>query len=841
MSKGIIKTIVFGIVFVAAVIIFSFATNHTNEDLTTEMKEASFPVVSLYYEKEQVNELFGYKDEMNALYMRDSITPIGTDRILPVRIQTYGYRVDGLSYEIRSMDTSRLIVDQKVEDYTNEKNTVTADLTIENLLEEGQEYLMILKLTSGKETIRYYTRIIEPSDCYVKESIDFAKNFHDTSLNKDTAGTLATYVEPNASGDNSTLNKVDIHSTLNQISWADFKGEQLTQPTVSVKEINTSYNVILLDYIMTSAGDGEELEYYNVEEYYRVRYTNDRLYLLNYERNMSQIFRGENSNFYDNHIQLGIRDGEIQYKENENGNIVCFVQEGELWSYNANESRLSKVFSFRGYEGMDDRENNDAHDIRIIKTDEAGSVDFVVYGYMNRGDHEGEVGICVYHYDSVANTVEEELFIPSDKSYEVMKAELGRLMYENESGCFYIMMNGSVYQIDMKTLECKELVNGLTENGYAVSESHRYVAYTKGEANQASAVSVLDLETGDTFEVSADAGNYIRPLGFMEDDFIYGEAKTDMVTVDTAGNTVYPMHCVRILATGEADHPQLKSYEKDGYYISGIEIKDYTIYLNRMQYNGVAYVDADQDTIMNREADTDELVTVASTVTEEKQTQYQLVLTSEEELTAKKLQTPEQIILEQSKDIAIEEGEHAPYYYAYARGRVLCVTENVSDAIDSANDNMGVVLDDSQKYIWKRAKKTLQSALTVTVGDADAGSGTIAKCMNAMLGREELNVGVQTLLDRGDTPQTVLTDTMQGKTVLDLTGCNLEEVLYYVNKGTPVFAMTSGTDAVLIIGYDVNSVTVFDPAAGSNKRMTLEEATDLFKQSGNVFLAYLRD
>ena len=460
---------------------------------------------------------------------------------------------------------------------------------------------------------------------------------------------------------------------------------------------------------------------------------------------------------------------------------------------------------------------------------------------MNRGDHEGEVGICVYHYDSVANTVEEELFIPSDKSYEVMKAELGRLMYENESGCFYIMMNGSVYQIDMKTLECKELVNGLTENGYAVSDSHRYVAYTKGETDQASAVSVLDLETGDTFEVSADAGNYIRPLGFMEDDFIYGEAKTDMVTVDTAGNTVYPMHCVRILATGEEDHPQLKSYEKDGYYISGIEIKDYTIYLNRMQYNGVAYVDADQDTIMNREADTDELVTVASTVTEEKQTQYQLVLTSEEELTAKKLQTPEQIILEQSKDIAIEEGEHVPYYYAYARGRVLCVTENVSDAIDSANANMGVVLDDSQKYIWKRAKKTLQSALTVTVGDADAGSGTIAKCMNAMLGREELNVGVQTLLDRGDTPQTVLTDTMQGKTVLDLTGCNLEEVLYYVNKGTPVFAMTSAADAVLIVGYDVNSVTVFDPAAGSNKRMTLEEATDLFKQSGNVFLAYLRD
>lgn len=48
---------------------------------------------------------------------------------------------------------------------------------------------------------------------------------------------------------------------------------------------------------MTATGDNGELEYYNVEEYYRVRYTNDRMYLLNFERTMDEIFRAENDDF----------------------------------------------------------------------------------------------------------------------------------------------------------------------------------------------------------------------------------------------------------------------------------------------------------------------------------------------------------------------------------------------------------------------------------------------------------------------------------------------------------------------------------------------------------------
>ena len=127
------------------------------------------------------------------------------------------------------------------------------------------------------------------------------------------------------------------------------------------------------------------------------------------------------------------------------------------------------MFSFRGYEGIDNRENYGEHDIKIVRIDEAGSLDYIVYGYMNRGNHEGEVGIEVNHYDSLSNTNEELAFISSDKAYEVMKSELGQMMYVTEGGELYLMVDGSVYGIDLSTLEMKELIKGLDKEIYAVS------------------------------------------------------------------------------------------------------------------------------------------------------------------------------------------------------------------------------------------------------------------------------------------------------------------------------------------------------------------------------------
>ena len=61
-------------------------------------------------------------------------------------------------------------------------------------------------------------------------------------------------------------------------------GTEVTTPVVSIKEMNDDYQVILLEYIMSSVGDSGNSEYYNVEEYYRVRVGAEKIYLLSFER-----------------------------------------------------------------------------------------------------------------------------------------------------------------------------------------------------------------------------------------------------------------------------------------------------------------------------------------------------------------------------------------------------------------------------------------------------------------------------------------------------------------------------------------------------------------------------
>jgi len=458
---------------------------------------------------------------------------------------------------------------------------------------------------------------------------------------------------------------------------------------------------------------------------------------------------------------------------------------------------------------------------------------------MNCGSHEGQVGICVYHYDSIANTTEEELFIPSSSSYQVMRADLGQLMYENAQGIFFIMLGGTVYRIDLSTMEVKEFITGLSQGDYAISESHKYFAWTEKDGQgMGTGIHLMDLDTGDKKELSPGGEGYLKTLGFMQEDFVYGIARKEDVVKDLTGNVTFPMYKVCIMDSSTAE--QLKEYEKPGYYVSDIEIWDYIMYLNRIQFNGMAYVEASQDTIMNREGDSATIVDVHSTVTEVKQTQVQLSMVDMVKEASPKILTPKEVVFENNREIALKSEDVKDNYYAYARGDILAVTDNLKMAVSTANEKMGVVIGEKQQYIWKRARKSLQEALEVSVGTEDAGGSSIVQCVSAILERESVNIEVAALIGQGKTPKEILETTMEGVTALDLTGCSLEEVLYYVSLGNPVFAMKSDMDAVLVVGYDSLNVTLFNPLDSTVEKMGMEDAGEMFENAGNVFLGYLK-
>jgi hypothetical protein len=692
MSKKVIKPIVLIVVFIAALITFCIITNKGNKDMTTKQADATLPVMSFNLDKIKINTLHGYTTEMDPTKMRDCVIPISDDRKLSLSISTYGMAVDRISYKIRSMDGKRLVADDEISSFSNKDNTIQADISMPNVMDENTEYLLVFTITSGQDNVYYYSRIMQTDGKAAAKVVEFAKKFHDETFIKDDKSFFTTYMET-TTGDRNTLAHVDLTSTVSQITWGSMAAAQYTNPVIALKEINDSYDVVTIDYVMSCVDGKGETEYYNVREYFRLRQTESRMYVLNYERTANQIFNSENSFISDSgSVMLGIRSSEAEYRANEAGSVICFVQEGDLYSYDINNGMIIKVFSFRDAEGIDERENWNHHDIKIVSVDEAGSIDFVVYGYMNRGTHEGEVGAGVYHYDGLAHTIDEEAFIPSKTSYEVLKAEMGKMLYLNEKNEFYLMMDDSLYRINLGSMSVKKVVEGLSTGSYCASESNRYFAWVDS-ANQYSSntIKVMDLKNGKTFEIKKGNDQYLRPLGFIGEDFIYGQANVADVVSDAAGNTTFPMNGLIILDT--SDQSELKTYTPSGGYVEKISVDGYTVTIDLIAQNNGVYAEIGQDTIMNREADSKQKIALDTSQSDTKLTVSAISIAGGKKPDKLKQLTAQMTINSHDTAVDLKFDDNTVHFYVYAKGDVIFASDDISDAIKQANDSMGVVID----------------------------------------------------------------------------------------------------------------------------------------------------
>ena len=89
------------------------------------------------------------------------------------------------------------------------------ELPIQNLLEENEEYLLVIQLESGDRMIYYYTRIIESQNSYVSECIDFVRQFNDTTFDSEKAASLSTYMEKTIGTESGELGRVSWHKADN--------------------------------------------------------------------------------------------------------------------------------------------------------------------------------------------------------------------------------------------------------------------------------------------------------------------------------------------------------------------------------------------------------------------------------------------------------------------------------------------------------------------------------------------------------------------------------------------------------------------------------------------------
>lgn len=821
---------------------FEFFLNYEGQVKSKTMGEPTLPLVTANFMGGSQTLFHGYVRPMDACYMRDAIVPINDDRTINIEIDPKHSDIDSVSYEVRSLNTSRKIsgnelVCEKVD------GKLATTLQIENLIEKGEEYLLILNVVSDDRPIYYYTRIMTPEDGYhTKECLDFVLDFHDKLLT-DSYRELAPYIETDEYSNKQTLNNVTIKSSIDQLGYAGFDGELVDKPYVSITDTTNTFTTIVLKYQMVRAS-GRYREYYNVEEYFRVSYGKERLYLIDYQRNMEQMLNSRGINVSDNKLNIGLTSDNVQYLSNETGTVVAFVQAGELFLYNQNDQVLAKVFSFIGEDATDVRTIYNQHKIVVLNIDESGTMDYVVYGYLNNGSHEGQCGINLFHYDSVTKKSIEQIYIPSSASYQILNANFSQLLYETSNYNFYIMVDGTLIKMNLDDMSSEELLKGMSRRQYAVSTSGRYLAWID-EVYASDKIHVLDLETQHIFDIKAASDSMVMPLDFIDNDLVYGTVYKDNMTSDGKGAVSYPMHRVTIAGVSEGEELVKKSYRKDGYYITDVKIDGYTIYLERVMASPSGELIAtNNDTIKNSAGEINKAVPILTSASDIKGEDVILLmapLLKDEHISRINYADYDVISTEATKEVNIETESAHENFYVYVGNKVTESTESLKNAVKSADEQMGIVVNNEQRYIWKRGKANYTNAFAkMSVGSSDIGASSSAGAISAMLVREGDNTQVYTLLDSGLTPIEVLERTLKDYRILDLTGLSLSQVLYYVSIGNSVYAKTGDNEAVLLIGYDAATVIVYNPRTDSRSRMNLSDAEELFASNGSVYISYVK-
>lgn len=826
------------VVFIITLFVSSGIYNKGNEEQTTSMGQASLPLVHITTQGIAYNYLHGLKQEMDGSFFRDTITPLGEGRALSFVVDKYGNTISEISFEVRSIDGTRLVERTQVTDYEDKGDRIQANVTIKDLIEAGVEYNWILMLKIGDETVRYYTRIIDGGGYHTYEKLNFVRDFHEKTFDKERAKDLVTYMESNARGDNTTLSLVDIHCSLNQVTWAQLNVSEITTPQIVISEIEPQTASIRMNYRVQTL-EGRKRDEYNVVEFFRIRYTPDRTYLLDYERTMNQIFDPEADVYGGSKIMLGIRDSQVQMMESDGGSNLAFVNENQLFCYHAADKKMAYLFSF--YDGDDARANYDNHDIKILNVDETENVRFMVYGYMNRGVHEGSIGVCVYEYNGMLNTVEELIFIPYNKSYFTLKTDMEQLSYINRNGVFYIYLDGSILAINLMNRTCEEIAQNLQQGSFQVSDTNKMLVWqNSADAYDCTKLILMDLNTGETQEIDTAGDSRILPLGFIEEDLIYGVAEYADIRMDFSGSVTFPMNTVYIQnERGEV----IKTYSREGIYVTDAAVEDNLITLTRVvkQEDG-SYNSAEDDQIVNNQVEEKGYNSSEVVVTQTYEKIVQLALKNTLETKKPKNTKPLQVLFEGSRELAVAVENPVSRYYVYGRYGIDGTFTHEAEAINLAYSISGTVVNQNGDYIWKRTtRSTRNQIMAITGKQCSEGNSELAVCLETILEFCGSIKNVQPMLDRGKTVRQILEENIKDVTVLDLRGVSLDAILYYVNQDIPVLVSLEDGSAMLVIGFNELNVVVMNPESGTVYKVGMNDATELFRQNGNMFVTYLKE
>lgn len=801
------------VVFILGVAGTAFLMNNETTDDRSDMNDAVLPEVMVQFGDVLTNRMYGYRQPMEADFVRDSVTPLDTTKKLTLVVNPYDTKVRNLSYEIRTSDGSKVMENRTIKSLeTGSDGYLRTEIEISSGLLMNQEYSLQITLSTNHGDAYYYTRVVSRSATYTEQYAKFADDFVQMSLDKTQADNLAAYLETSDSASSRNFAGLNINSPLADISWGNLNPQLSKAGIPVIKDINETTASISIEYEISAQNENGNTEYYLVTDFYRMRYDETRIRLLDFKRSASEIFDPSLSVISNSGLLLGVRSKDVDYLTNEDGSVTAFTQNGDLWSYVPDTGKFVEIFTFRKDTESDFRDARVEHDIKLLSVENNGDVDFMVYGYMNRGAHEGYSGVGIYHYNNGQGAIEEQVFIPCTESFEFLQEDLGTLSYVNQSGQLFIMIAGNLYQINIDENTYEVLADHIDSDDFGVSVTNAHAAWKSESGDYAGQIEFIDFDTMERRRIAPEASQKLDLLGFMNEDLIYGI----VLDGDTLPNaTGYMIDGITTFRIEGFDGTVKKEYHQDGLYVAGVTVGTTLMEFTLVQKSGDIYKGVKKDNIMNNSTAATDKTSVEQTSSSRQGVIVRLTSedspSSEEPLIlyAKVRNAGEKVV-----DIQVDKSSVEEVYYVYAGGGLDSVWTDPAKAVQRADKQTGVVLNRAQQYVWERGNMKTQITLNTT---------DIPEIIRtASLDVQNLQNGL------GDSAK-----------VIDLTGCSLENVLYEVSAQRAVIARTGSDSSVVIVGYDQYNTYLLDPSTGEVKPYGMNDSTALFKNAGNMFITYL--
>ena len=778
--KGLILFVLFFLTMLIAVVSGKEAGAQANEGSSFEA--ASLPVMCFGFGDRLINPLYGYTNPQIDGAGHQSVYPFLEDeRTVTVHLLDSAARPDSVSYELRSYADSRLMARGSVDSFENSREDRTFTITFQDILTPDEYYKLDFTVELGNRTAYYHTRVMCFSDAEtLNRLLQYGSNMHEDIFSRDAGRSYGAKLETDTQTDKDTLAYVNIHGSYDQLVWGSSGAEQVGDAFLTIEAADSNYLYLHFAFLVQADLSEGLPALFRVREAISLQRNQSVVYLLNYERHMEQLWEFQENSVVSAGFLLGVQETDrLQSMSSPDERYTAFTVAGELYLYDSTDQRLTRIFTFRENGEHPLRTLQRGYELRIMEADNSGSVEFAVYGYMNGGEREGSCGISYCRYTPQEKTVSERMAIEADIAEDALMLEAERLMVKGNDHFVYFIFNEELLVMDISTGETAVLVSREEYPNLIINDSGTAFAWPAGtDQLRPQAVRIVDLENGKSETLLAEEGEFLRPMGFIREDLVLGYGSADCETVFNGKEEVLPLTRFVIL---DPERQTLYEYAQENVFIDHVEISPDKILIHRFSRDNGKYVYLNRDVMLRGDGDSQPRTSFI--------TQMHPTLKKQAVLVQGKLPSSLRIDLEKIRmysvgpeltlPVAGNSLEAAGTCFAYGKGETLGVFSTPGEAVRAAGQYYGYVLDRSGELIW---------------------------CWSPSREEQILEPSPELFEEEGS--------------LLSLTGADLRELYYYLNRGKAVKWISPDRGTKWLIGYEWQKVVLYDPVSGTTLRMT---------------------